>query len=352
MTRFNTKHISRTVHLLTALLVVVPSLYLGGSANALPILGESLTLGSSEASAVTSHTFSMLWQSASNVGSIELLYCDEGPLHDSPCTPPLGMDATLSVLTSESGETGFTVDPLTTSNRILLSRPPAAAPSLANVIYSIDGIVNPSVADKSHFVRIRTYPTTDATGPSIDQGAVVFSTSGQLSVGGFVPPYLTFCVAIVVSSRCESTTGSLIDLGALDPLTPRFATSQFATATNYSGGYVVYINGTTMTSGTNIIQPNTIPSISNPGTPQFGLNLIPNTDPVVGNLPSGPGTSSPRPDYGIPNLFKYVPGESVAFSDLPSDFDRYTVSYLVNIPEGQAPGRYSTTLQYIAIAQF
>ncbi|MEM6997496.1 MAG: hypothetical protein AAF413_01150 [Patescibacteria group bacterium] len=317
---------SRTVSLFVALSLIVPPLGFGGSAGALAILGESLTLGTSVAAEDTSHAYQMDLQSSGNIGSIEFLYCSEGPLHDSPCTAPAGLDVSGATISSQTGETGFTVDPVTTASRLVISRTPTAVTGPVTAQYIFDNVTNPSTSDISHFVRIKTYASVDATGPDTDRGAIVFSTSGQLAVGGFVPPYLTFCVGLVVAVDCSSFSGTLIDLGELDPLSPRFAFSQFAAATNYPSGYSVFVTGNTMTSGVNTIQPNASNTPNTPGVGQFGLNLTSNIDPVIGSGPDGVGTAVVAANYSSSDQFRFVPGEVVATSSLPTEFNRFTVA--------------------------
>jgi hypothetical protein len=167
----------------------------------------------------------------------------------------------------------------------------------------------------------------------------------------FVPPYIIFCVAVSVAPDCSSSTGSNLDLGELSRTATKAATSQFAGATNDPSGYVVSMFGTTMTSGNNVLNTSPVPTPSTIGTSQYGLNLRANAIPSVGQNPLGAGTATPSADYDIPNQFVFRQG-TIANSNISTDFNTFTVSYIVNIPAGQAPGVYSTTLTYIATAQF
>jgi len=42
----------------------------------------------------------------------------------------------------------------------------------------------------------------------------------------------------------------------------------------------------------------------------------------------------------------------VASSVTSDDMRLYTMSYIANIPVGQAPGQYSTTITYVCLANF
>jgi hypothetical protein len=53
-------------------------------------------------------------------------------------------------------------------------------------------------------------------------------------------------------------------------------------------------------------------------------------------------------DYAVPNLFKYVSGDVVAYSDSESGRTDYTISMIVNVagstPAGQFTGEYSAVV--------
>jgi len=234
---------------------------------------------------------------------------------------------------------------------MILTRPPVpAVPAPAN--YSLANVINPSTPSQSVYVRISTYASDDGTGPDTDRGAVVFSTSGGIGVGGYVPPYLTFCVGLTVGNACSSATGSSINLGLLSKNNTSVATSQFAGATNDFTGYNVFITGTTMISGNNIIPALGAPTASSLGTSQFGINLRANSAPTVGQNPVGTGTAVATPNYNIPNRFVFNSGDNIVNSPLSTDFNITTVSYMVNVNESQPPGVYAATFTYIATASF
>jgi hypothetical protein len=107
-----------------------------------------------------------------------------------------------------------------------------------------------------------------------------------------------------------------------------------------------------MTSGNNTITALSSPTPSLPGISQFGINLRDNSSPQVGEEPAGPGTAAPAPDYNIPNFFTFRPGDTIASSSLSTEFNRLTVSYVANVSADQPVGVYSTTITYLAVAQF
>jgi hypothetical protein len=261
------------------------------------------------------------------------------------------MDVTAATITTQVGETGFSVHPSSTFNSLIITRPSVNTVIGANQ-FVFDNITNPATPSITIYVRITTYVTTDATGAFTDQGSVAFSTAGGLGVGGFVPPYLKFCAAVTVSDDCTTMNGKLIGFGEFSKTTTSYATSQFAAYTNDPAGYSVFLVGQTMTAG-NLVIPNLVPGdTSQTGVSQFGINLRANTVPFVGSEPDGTGSGTPAVGYGTPNVYRFVNGEKIAGSNLPTYPNKFTVSYIVNISADQKPGFYATTMTYVATVAF
>ncbi|RYE15684.1 MAG: hypothetical protein EOP51_26645 [Sphingobacteriales bacterium] len=126
-----------------------------------------------------------------------------------------------------------------------------------------------------------------------------------------------------------------------------------AVGTNASGGFAITANGTPMSAGMNVIDSPTSPTESVQGTNQFGLNLVANDAPIVGSNPEGEWANAiPSPDYSLPNRYKYVSGDVVAYSPNVSLMKKFTVSYIVNSSKNLKAGVYSTTITYIASGRF
>lgn len=333
-----------------ALLMVVPVLSFLRSADAAELKQRSIRVATSVPNSVTDHTIGFDVATAGTLGSIEFKYCSNSPLPSDPCTAPAGLSLTAATIGAQNGETGFSVHANSTVNNIVLTRPPVAA-SAQPVSYRLSSVSNPSAPSTSFFVRIATYQTDDATGPKTDDGTVVFSTSGGLGARAYVPPYLKFCVAVSVAPDCSSANGYSLDMGEFSRFSTKSVTSQFAGSTNDVNGYVTSMLGTTMTSGNNIINPLASPTPSIPSVSQFGINLRSNTSPSVGQNPLGAGTAVPASDYNQPNLFTFKNG-TLAASPTSTDYNTFTVSYIVNVDIAQPPGIYATTLTYLSVAQF
>lgn len=316
-------------------------------------LGERrVTLSNSAAGATATYNLELVLSSTDTTGSIRIEFCDNDPLPTRPCTAPPGFDASNAVLASQSGETGFSINSSSTANRIVLSRTPSLANADTRLRYVFNNIVNPSNSG-SLYVRLLTYPTSDASGPSIDYGGIALVILNPLSVTAEVPPFLIFCAATTIPNLlCEEAEGNYIDFGELSSTQPRTGTSQLLTATNSGSGYTITLAGNTMVSGANPITAVIAPDVSRPGTAQFGLNLRSNSAPTVGAEPSGPGVAPVTPDYAQQNRFRFVAGDTVVGTTVPDNFRKHTVSYLVNVPSNQPAGVYASTVTYVCLANF
>lgn len=331
-------------------LSLTPLLYFAPLVSAADLISRSVTIGDSLAGTTTSHNYSFTIPTAGTIGSIEFEYCENDPFIGQPCIAPLGLDVSSASIDDQSGETGFSIHPSTTANRLVITRIPSANLAFQGASYDIGNVINPS-DETSVYVRISTFATDDASGSRTDSGAVVFSTNLRLQVEGFVPPYLTFCTGITVALDCTTANGDFIQLGEISKTSANFATSQYSGATNDPGGFSTTLSGTTMTSGNNIILALTTGGASKPGTSQFGVNLRDNSSPNVGQNRTGSGTSVALAGYNTVNIFSFG-NQVISNSTLPTDFNRFTVSYLVNVSPNQPAGVYSATLNYIATAAF
>lgn len=311
--------------------------------------GRSVTVSDTLPSAIASHQFTFTIPSYSDLGSIKFEYCDNTPHPNSYCTVPVGFSVANASLEQQSGETGFDLDVIN-NHAMVLGRNPTA-PTGATNSYTFNNIVNPSQEHKMVYVRITTYESGDASGPYTDDGAVIFSTVRNIAVNGYVPPYLTFCVGVTVEINCANATGSLLDFGELSGARTKALTSQYSGSTNDPGGFTTGVMGVTMTSGNNTIPALTTPSVARPGTGQFGMNLRANSSPGIGSEREGPGTSAAIGPVNVPNQF-YFGNQIISGSPQSTDYNRFTVSYIVNVGASQRPGIYSTTLTYVAVAAF
>ena len=150
-----------------------------------------------------------------------------------------------------------------------------------------------------------------------------------------------------------SINGHAASLGALTTAAAASAKTEFSVSSNADNGYVVEMSGETLTSETSSdnIDALAAPTVSLPGSEQFGINLADNHDPDVGAEPSG-GSGAAASDYGTADKFKFVSGDVIAGSSKYSPPTTFTISYLGNISETTASGNYATNITLVATAKF
>lgn len=313
---------------------------------------RSLEITNPNPGVTTTYKLSMQFTTTTKVGSVNMLFCID-PIPYLPCEVPQGLDVSHATLTSQTGETGFSISSQN-ANHIVLSRTAPSTVGTETSTYTFTGVVNPKYMDHSFAIRLSDYASTDATGPLIDQGAVVTQIQTGIGFETQVPPLLIFCLGRQVSDNCADTTGgNYTDMGILDPTDTLTAQSQMAAGTNASNGYVITVSSIGMAAGTHVIDSPSTPTMSTRGTNQFGMNLVANNLPNVGANPDGQYTNAVvTSDYDQPNRFMFHDGDVVASAPNVSLFRRYTVSYIVNAAANLPPGVYSTTLTYICSGRF
>jgi hypothetical protein len=302
----------------------------------------------------TNHTVGFSNPQGQEVGAVVFEYCFNSPFFTDVCDAPPGLSLTGSSLSSQTGETGFSINAAASSaNRMVLTRGAPSLVSSPSSTYTLSEVINPSTENQSVYVRISIYDDVDwLTANVVDYGSAVFRTSGVVTAKGFVPPHLTFCVGVSVAINCQATNGSYVGLGQLSTNQTRSGVSQFSGSTNDPTGYSVFVRGTTLTSGNDIIPGLTNANPSRTGQSQFGINLRANSSPGVGTNRVGNGTAAPAPGYGGVNVYRFRNGDLLARATKSTDFNRFTVSYISNISQNQPGGRYSSTLTFVAVASF
>ncbi len=318
-----------------------------------PLQNRTVRIGSSFASQNTNHDYSFRIPTSSTVGSIVFEYCSNSALFEDPCFAPSGLDGDSFSIAQQSGVTGFTPHPSSTASKLVITRTPITVGPV-DVQYSLNNIINPDDSYQTVYVKISVYPTADGSGSAEHQGAVAFVVEDAFDIDAYVPPYLTFCVALRVELDCSDSSGYLADFGEFNQNSTKTATSQMSASTNDLNGYNIYLSGQTMTSGNNIIPALSSPSSSILGQSQFGLNLRKNNSPSVGSDPEQGfvGSGAAVGDYSTPDYYVFRSGDIVAGSAVSSGFTRYTSSYIVNVSANQKPGIYATSILYTAMATF
>lgn len=340
--------------------------------SAAQIIDRSLTLqagtdGGSSPGGDVRHLFEFTLPGGSNVGSIRFQYCTTA---SGACTTPTGLDTTAATLGAETVVTGFSMVN-TTNGSPYLTRTAAAVGTNVTPTYRLDNITNPTNENETFFVRIATFISIDTTGGITDSGTVTASTAEPIVIDGTMPESLVFCTGETISTTssvpdCSTATDGTISFNQLfSPTDTATTRSQMAASTNAGGGYVITVNGPTMTSGSNTISGMGSATTGVRGTSQFGLNLKLNTTTTstvavgleVAPLPDGTNLKGQAvTGYNTVDTFKFTSGDVVADSSNGgaggTDAQIFTVSYIVNVPGNQPAGTYTTTLTYICTPTF
>jgi len=345
---FNWRHIF-TEELIA--LVLVLFIFIAPASAAMRFQERSLYMNSTVPGATTSYTVGLRYMSPQPVGSVDLLFCvDPIPYHE--CVTPPGLNASNANLSTQTGESNFAILSKST-NHIVLSRTTSSIPTTSSS-YKFDNIVNPTDTSQSFSIRLKSLASSDGTGAQIDFGSVKGQVTNGVEISTQVPPMLIFCLAEEVVDNCGGTNDTYYtDMGTLNSSSTLKAQSQMAVGTNASGGFAITANGTPMSAATNVIDSPSSPTESTPGKNQFGINLVENTDPAIGKNPEGDYANAiASPNYSVPNMYMYVPGDVVAYSPNVSLMKKFTVSYILNASPNLRAGVYTTTMTFIASGRF
>src|SRR3989344_2336859 len=218
-----------------------------------------------------------------------------------------------------------------------------------NAIFQTTGvnqITNPATAGSYSISMSGTFGDSGTT-------LVQIITDDQVAVTANVGTTLSF-----------SISDNIIDFDTLNPTFAKYATPgansggstnpntvghSLSASANSTGGYTVTVKGATLTSGANSITAigNTA-TASTPGTEQFGLRLVV-TNP-------GPNTGAVVSPYHSATDFAHGADANttsvVALATTPTSQTNYDAYYVANIDSLTEAGSYSTTLTYVATANF
>lgn len=188
------------------------------------------------------------------------------------------------------------------------------------------------------------YQSTHALGDvAVGEAA---SANYQVQAGSKTSPDPTLTVQI---------NSSAASFGSFSPTNASMATASFSVSNYTAFGYVVQIEGSPPKNGSRTIPALATEASSNPGTEQFGINLVANTAPMsIGANPDqgqfGQGVA--HPDYATPNKYRYNSGDIIASAPKSSGLTKFTVSYLVNVAPLTKGGAYKTNQTIIVIGTY
>lgn len=243
--------------------------------------------------------------------------------------------------TTGLGGTTYTAD-VTGAATGLLKYTHATGSTPTNPIsLNVTGLTNPTLpsgAQKTYFWLVKTFTDTACSAPSsagTDSGTMAFvitdASNSNVTVTGTLGQTLTMSLSTNALSFASNLSNTI-----------QTVTGNFSVSTNAVNGYAVYANGTTLTSGSNTI-PFTAGAMANGNVSAYGLN--------VSTCPSGgSGVVTCRPsDFGVataPATTKLVDRTAA------SSGDTATITYKAQAANTQAPGTYTSTINYIASGQF
>lgn len=377
------------------------------AAAPIQLTSRSLTLidgatdGGSKPSGVVNHKFSFtIPQNSGTIKSIVFKYCTSaGTTADidqgGACTTPAGLKTDSTNPTILGTQTGFSFDSLnnTTNGAPYVTSAAGLDTSLAATSETIElnSVTNPAGTECSgtfvnctFYVAILAYDGTAGTGTLLASGTVAASVNQQIKLTGTMPESLIFCTGGTIPSTnsipdCTQATSGDVSFNQLfSPTSTAYATSQMAASTNANSGYVITVNGATLTNGSYTIAKMGTTDYSKQGTPQFGMNVVKNTGfcgvgcDVGADVTQTGGTlynGEAHAGYNTGGAncasagcaqFTFNSGDSVADSLLgngtpatgASDAQTFTASYVVNVSGSQAAGTYTTTLTYICTATY
>jgi hypothetical protein len=156
----------------------------------------------------------------------------------------------------------------------------------------------------------------------------------------------------------EVAVNGTVNFGVLDPDTTATGTANVQVRTYLSSGYDMVIAGSAPKINAHTLHTSAFPEEADPGTEQFGINLVKNTSPSVGDDPEQVPDDTfsfglPTSNYSVGNQFMYQSGATVASSNSSSGQTNYTLSFIANMANNTTPaGKYTTDLSVVVVAKF
>ena len=147
------------------------------------------------------------------------------------------------------------------------------------------------------------------------------------------------------------------NLGTLETNKTATKTMGIKVRSYLSNGYQLQIVGEPPKYGGHTLNAPAVPTASQPGTEQFGINLAANSTPNIGaspvQVPSAQiSFGEAEPSYRTPNLFKFNSGDVVASSTKESGRTDYTVSMIINVSNKTPAGHFSGDFSAVVIPIF
>lgn len=213
-------------------------------------------------------------------------------------------------------------------------------------------------------------PNFEITEPEFGAGAALETCSGEYcaraSIGDIGGGTANNASTTAEFEPVESASHPLLEviieeqeanLGVLSTDTTASKTTLIKIRSYLSEGYTLQIVGQPPRYADHSLATASSPTTSRPGTEQFGINLVANTDPAVGanptQVPSGEFSFGyVEADYLTSNQFMYDDGAVVARSQSESGRTDYTLSMIVNVADSTPAGHYQAEFAAVVIPVF
>lgn len=184
-------------------------------------------------------------------------------------------------------------------------------------------------------------------------------SAGELAVGRTASANYQAQVGFNTSDTpiLEVAVNGDINFGVLDTETTATGSANVQVRTYLSSGYDMIIAGPAPKINAHTLNTADFPEAADPGTEQFGINLVDNSNPDVGDDPEQvpDGTFSfgyPNGNYSVADQFMYNDGAVVASSLSSSGQTNYTISMIANMANNTPAGKYTTDLSVVVVAKF
>ncbi len=263
-----------------------------------------------------------------------------------------GTSQTLAAVNTASTDAGTTNE-----IEVQLDTAVSSVASGTEVVVTFDStITNPDSSNTEYFSRLYTYSDT-GNSTKVDDGGLAFSTAESVDVTARVQETLTFCV-FADGASCASPGDTSVDLGVLTTSTGNTGTHKAQAATNALNGYVLQYAGTTLThsNGTDTIDAiGATGTTSSPGSEQFGMNIAVSNSPSNSSTLDGDYSGS---NYAFVDGATVTDGtdstadNTLATSSGPIDSNVYDLEFLGNVSATTPTGTYDTTVTYVATATY
>ena len=303
--------------------------------DAAGLTSKSLRLTNSTRSATAGHTYTFTAGTAANVQCVQMTYSvtRDGAASDTPAQAS-GVGASPTVSNMGTGGTWAATKSSTGVVRVTNASNtgnPSAGASVA-----LTGIVN-GASTGTYYVRVATFGNVNCSTSPVDSDVVAFTIGDSNTTTQDTSVAVTGTLGETLTLQTNTTTAALGNLSPSQICSSGAGscpTSVLTVSTNAVGGYTLYGQGSALSNGSQTIPWST--NVSSPGTSGFTVNQTACTA----------GATCVSSDTSLSSQ------SSVMNRSAAANADAITVLYKAAVGNTQAPGTYTTTINYVATGQF